>query len=213
MENTKPKVHFFKKPLAQSIIGIVTVVLLASGLLYWKSISSYVEIEMSQVSAPMIGIGPESAGILAEVYVKPGDTVVANESVARVGSETISAKIAGTVISVANVPGQVFSAGAPVVTMIDPGELRIMGKIDEDKGLSRIKVGDPVSFTVDAFGNTEFVGVVDEVSPTSNQSSVVFSISDKREIKQFDVKVRYDITLHPEFKNGMSAKMRVYAGK
>jgi multidrug resistance efflux pump len=111
------------------------------------------------------------------------------------------------------VPGQVFSAGAPVVTMIDPGELRIMGKIDEDKGLSRIKVGDPVSFTVDAFGNTEFVGVVDEVSPTSNQSSVVFSISDKREIKQFDVKVRYDITLHPEFKNGMSAKMRVYAGK
>jgi hypothetical protein len=101
--------------------------------------------------------------------------------------------------------------GSPVVSMIDPSQLRIIGKIDEDKGLSRIKVGDPAIFTIDAFGSTEFTGIVDEVSPTSNQSGVVFSISDKREIKQFDIKVRYDTLLYPQFKNGMSAKLRIYA--
>ena len=137
--------------------------------------------------------------------------MVANESVARVGSEILSAKTAGIVVSTINTPGQVFMPGSPVVSMIDPLQLRVVGKIDEDKGLSRVKIGDPVLFTVDAFGSTQFVGEVDEISPTSNQSSVVFSFSDKSEIKQFDIKVRYDIAQHPEFKNGMSAKLRIYA--
>ena len=148
--------------------------------------------------------------ILAEVYVKAGDTVTAGQPVARVGSETLYTKVSGTILSVQNVPGQVFAPGSAVVSMIEPSQLRVVGKLDEDKGLSRIKVGDPVSFTVDAFGAQVFNGIVDEVSPTSDQSSIVFSISDKREVKQFDIKVRYDIGRYSEFKNGMSAKLKVY---
>ena len=120
----------------------------------------------------------------------------------------------GIIINVNNTPGQVFTvstAGSSIVSMIDPSQLRVVGKIDEDKGLSQIKVGDPASFTVDAFGSEQFTGIVDSISQTADQSSVVFSISDKREIKQFDVKVRYDISAYPEFKNGMSAKLRIYA--
>jgi len=41
----------------------------------------------------------------------------------------------------------------------------------------------------------------------SREGDVVFNISDKREVKQFDVKVRFDISKYPELKNGMSAKM------
>jgi multidrug resistance efflux pump len=195
----------------QSLAGIVLIIVALLGLLYWKSTSSYVAIDMSQISAPIITIGPESEGILSEIYVKPGDKVVESEPLARVGGETLSAKTAGIVISTVNTPGQVFMPGSAVVSMIDPNQLRVVGEIDENKGLSSIKVGDSVIFTVDAFGGTEFTGIVDEISPTSNQSGVVFSISDKREIKQFDIKVRYDTALHPEFKNGMSAKLRIYA--
>ena len=211
MENSTPKKSFFRKPWVQSLTGIVLITIVLSGLLYWKSASSYVAVDLSQISAPIIAISPESEGILSEVYVKSGDNVVANESLARVGSEIISAKTAGIVVSVVNTPGQVFMPGSPVVSMIDPNQLRIVGKIDENKGFSNIKVGDLATFTVDAFGGIQFTGIVDEISPTSNQTSVVFSISDKRDIKQFDIKVRYDITLHPEFKNGMSAKLRIYA--
>ena len=209
--NNIPKENILKKPLVQSIIGIVFIALAFGALLYWKSISSYVAIDMSQVSAPIISISPESEGILSEMYVKPGQTVVADESIARVSGETLSAKTAGIIISTQNVPGQVFTPGVPVVTMIDPNQLRIVGEIDENKGLSSIKIGDPAIFTVDAFGGEEFTGIVDEISPTSNDSGVVFSISDKREIKQFNIKVRFDVALHPEFKNGMSAKLRIYA--
>src|SRR5262249_54386642 len=97
-----------------------------------------------------------------------------------------------------------------VVEMIDPSELRVVGKVDENKGLDRIAVGDSVSFTVDAFGGKTYSAVVDEISPTSEQSGIVFNISDKREVKQFDVKARFDTAAYPELRNGMSARMWIY---
>ena len=63
---------------------------------------------------------------------------------------------------------------------------------------------------MDAFGSQVFKGVVDEVSPTSNQSDVVFNISDQRPTNQFAVKVRFDPAQYPQLKNGMSAKVWVY---
>ena len=205
------KKGLFSKPWLQSLIGIIVICGAVLGLFYWKSTSSYIAIDMSQIEAPVIQIGPESEGILTAVYVKNGDEVKINQTLAQVGSEILSAKIDGTIIDVQNTPGQVFMPGSVVVSMIDPSQLRVVGKIDEDKGLSSIKIGDPATFTIDAFGGKEFTGIVDEISPTSNQSGVTFSISDKREIKQFNIKVRYDVLQHKEFKNGMSVKLRVYA--
>jgi multidrug resistance efflux pump len=210
MQPNQTKQSFFAKPWVHSLGGVLLVALCLFGVLYLKSVSAYVAIDKSQIAAPVINIGPQAEGVLSEVYVHPGDTVLADEPVAQVGSEILTTKTAGLVISVSNTPGQVFMPGSPVVSMIDPAELRIVGTIDEDKGLASLKVGDPTTFTVDAFGSTEFTCIVDEISPTSDQSGILFSISDKRQIKQFTVKVRYDITQHPEFKNGMSAKLKVY---
>lgn len=204
------KQSIFSKPWVQSLTGIIIVVLALAGLLVWKSLSSHVSIDTSQISAPTIAIGPQTEGVLSAVYVQPGDTVTAGEQVALVGSQVLSAQINGIVIATENTPGQVIMPGTAVVSMIDPGQLRVVGTIQEDKGLADIKVGQPVTFTVDAFGNQTFTGVVDQISPTSNESSIVFNISDKRQQQNFDVKVRYDIVAHPEFKNGMSAKITVY---
>jgi hypothetical protein len=63
---------------------------------------------------------------------------------------------------------------------------------------------------VDAFGSEQFKGVVDEVAPTSEQSDVVFNISDERPTNQFAVYVRFDPTQYPQLKNGMSARIWVY---
>ena len=69
--------------------------------------------------------------------------------------------------------------------------------------MNDIQVGDPATFTVDAFGGEQFKGVVDEVAPTSEQGSVVFNISDQRPTNQFAVYVRFDPTQYPQLKNGM----------
>jgi multidrug resistance efflux pump len=204
------KKSIFSKPWVQTLSGIVVILVALGGLIVWKSLSSHVKIDDSQILAPTIDIGPQAEGILYQVYVQPGDTVTPNEPVARVGDEILSAQIAGLVIATQNTPGTVFEPGTPVVSMIDPTQLRVVGTIDENKGLAELKVGQPVTFTVDAFGNEKFDGVIDQISPTANSSGVVFDISDERETQTYDVKVRYDIAAHPEFKNGMSAKITAY---
>ena len=55
-----------------------------------------------------------------------------------------------------------------------------------------------------------YVGTVDEISPTSRSSAVAFTISDKRELKEFNVKIRFDRSAYPELKNGMSAKVTIF---
>ena len=99
---------------------------------------------------------------------------------------------------------------ANVATMIDPTQLRVVGNLDENKGLANIQVGDAATFTVDAFGSKQYEGVVDEVSPTSQQGSIVFDISSQRPTNQFDVYVRFDPAQYPQLKNGMSARIWVY---
>ena len=90
---------------------------------------------------------------------------------------------------------------------------KIVGTVKEDAGLSNIAVGDPVTFTLDAWKGKNFTGIVEEISPTSKDSSIVFNISDKREVKDFTIKVKYDVSAHSEFKNGMSAKIKVFFKK
>ena len=41
---------------------------------------------------------------------------------------------------------------------------------------------------------------------TSRASGIAFSISDKREAKEFEVRIRFNVDDYPELKNGMSAK-------
>jgi multidrug resistance efflux pump len=194
------------------ILGLVIIGALGGGL-YWYVSSKTVYIDLSQISAPLINLSPVNSGVLEAVYVNDGDMVAVNTPVARVGDEIVEAKVAGEIVSVDNNIGEyvnVLTGQGTVATMIDPTQLRVVGNLDENKGLSDVQIGDLATFTVDAFGSKVYKGVVDEVSQTSNQSDVVFNISDQRPTNQFAVKVRFDPTLYPELKNGMSAKIWVY---
>jgi len=208
MEN--PKKSIFSKSWVQSLTGIILIIIIVAGLLVYKSISSYLSIEDATVSSPVISIAPETQEILDEVYVKEGDSVVEGQQLARLGSDILTAKINGTIIYTNNTPGQIFNPSQAVVKMIDPKESKILATVKETENLSEIAVGDPVIFTVDAFGSKEYTGIVEEVSPTSDDTSVVFNISDSRPVKEFTVKIKYDTSLYKEFKNGMSAKVKIY---
>lgn len=191
-------------------IALLVVAIGAAILAYFLVTDKRVEIENSTIEAPEINLAPTEGGTLLNMYVKSGDAVTANEVVARVGDELVETKIAG-IVTMANADlGAQYAPGQTVVAMIDPTQLRVVGQIDENKGLDRIAVGQYVVFTADAFGSEEFEGIVDEVSPEAQAADIVFQISDKREEQIFDVKVRFDTNEYPELKNGMSAKMWVY---
>lgn len=213
-ETTQTKIEKIGKSSGRrkTIIGIVitlVVVGVIGGLIYWRYSSARIYIEQAEVSAPLIQLGPATPGILQEVLVHEGDVVPADTVVARVDNALIKTNVAGVIVSVNGDSGKRFNAGEAVVAMIDPHELRVVGSLAEDKGLSSVQVGQTALFTVDAFGSKPYYGIVDEVSPTSRESGIVFNISDQRQSKEFDIKVRFNDEVYSELKNGMSVRLWV----
>jgi len=186
---------------------LLAVIAAAGGLVYWRVVSSRVYAEKAEIAAPSIDLAPQTSGQLQEIYVRVGDSIKANAPVALIGDELIKAKGDGEIIAVRQDIGKLFNRGEAVATMIDPNELRVVTRVEEDKGLRDIRVGQMAIFEADAFGAKRYTGTVDEISPTSRDTSAVFSISDKREMKEYDVKIRFDAAAYPELKNGMSAKV------
>jgi len=192
-------------------IAIIVVLIIAiAGILIYTDISSRISIDASQIYAPTISLAPITPGVLERVYVSEGDSVGKGKTVAVIGGQPLNTLTGGIITSVQNTPGQIVSSATPIVKMIDPDQLRVIGHIDEDKGLIYIKVGEKVTFTVDAFGSKKYEGTVESIGPSARQQDIVFSISDKRQVSQFDITVKYDVDKYPELKNGMSAKMKVY---
>ena len=197
-------------PMLAEAVLVIAIIALIGGYLYWQDMQGKIYIEKAEISAPIISLAPQVPGTIDQVYVQEGDRVSVGQRLARVGGQDITARTAGIIVWVNNAPGQMAYSQTPVVKMIDPWQLRLIGRIQEDKGLADIRPGQNVTFTVDAYGSREFQGVVESVSPTARQSDIVFSISDKREEREFDVKVWFDSFTYSELKNGMSAKMLIY---
>ena len=204
------KKSVFSKPWVQSLTGIIILVLLLAGFLVWRVTAGKIKTDNASIDAPIINLSPSTLGSLEDIYVNVGDNIAANTQVAKVGNEIITSKVNGIVVSVNHQEGQIFTPGQPVVSMINIDEERVVAKIDENKGLENIKIGQSVIFTVDTFGSKNYEGIIDEISPISNESGAVFSISDKRATKQFDVKIRFDTKKYPELKVGMSAKITIF---
>ena len=191
------------------VIGLI-VLALASGIggtLYWLHEQKYVYTDKAQISAPLIPLGPQGAGILRNVMVHEGDSLNAGQVVASIGDETIQTRVPGIALTVNRDIGAAYKPGQPAVVMFEPKELRLVARIQEDKGLRDVYVGQQAVFTLDAFGSRQFPGTVETIRQSSRSGDVVFNISDQREEQEYEVKIAYDVTEHPEFLNGMSARV------
>ncbi|MBI5304213.1 MAG: HlyD family efflux transporter periplasmic adaptor subunit [Chloroflexi bacterium] len=198
-----------KNPLVVGIVLVLGVIGLLAGFRYWQDAQSKVYIEKSGISAPVISVGPETAGILKALFVKEGDRVSVGQQLFNVGDRVTSARAPGIITMIQNTPGQFAGSQTAIVQMYDPNQLRVIGHIQEDQGLSDIRVGQKVMFTVDAYGSKEYQGTIERVAAAADQGNVVFSISDKRQQSIFSVTAAFDVSAYPELKNGMSAKMWV----
>ncbi len=209
-KNIEKKENIFKKPWVISIISFIVIFGLLGIFLFWQESSTTVFIEDSNLEAPIINLAPSTPGVLNALYVKEGDMVAANSQVALVGSQIISTGDGGLVASAPVVLGSYFSPGQTVVSIVNVSEMKVVGQLEETKGLDRIKVGQRATFSVDAFPGKTYEGIVDNVSSTADDTGVAFDISDQRPIEKFDVEVRFNVADYPELKSGMSAKITVY---
>ena len=193
-------------------IGAFLICVAIAGGAYWYVSSKTVYIDLSVVQAPVIDLSPTDSGQLQAVFVKVGDMVTANQPIARVGDGVVESQTSGEIVSVDQNIGEFENAmtgQAIVATMVDPTQLRVVGQLDEDKGLAAVEVGDTAKFTVDAFGSKEYYGVVDEVGQIS-EGDTTSNIFSQRPTYQFNIYVRFDPARYPELKDGMSARIWVY---
>jgi multidrug resistance efflux pump len=193
------------------LTALALCVLIISGT-YWVVSSKTVYIDLSSIQAPVIKLSPVNSGPLQAVFADVGDKVTANQPIARVGDEIVEAQTSGEIVSIDKNIGEfenAISGQSVVATMVDPSQIRVVGRLDEDKGLSSVKVGGMALFTVDAFGSKKYYGVVDEIGQIS-QGYTTTNIFDQRPTNQFDVYVRFDPTKYPELKDGMSARIWIY---
>jgi multidrug resistance efflux pump len=201
----------FKNKKLMALIGGILLLILA-GVLYiiFQKRTGRVYIDNSLIQTPVIVISPSSAGKVQEIDVKEGQSVQNGDVLAIVGSETLRADTDGLIISASDLTGSTVNAATQLIEMVRPVNFRVVGAIDENKGLNEIKVGQVVSFTVDALPGKIFWGYVDEISPSAVAPAFSFSTSSERATQQFSVYAKFDATAYPAIKNGMSAKMVVY---
>lgn len=192
------------------LLTVFLVVLMVGVYLVYQAREGRVFIDDSLVQDPISSIAPATPGKLTELDIYESETVKKGDPIAVVNGTTLYADTNGLIIMANNQIGSIVSSQNPVAQMIDLSNMRIAGTIDENKGLSDIRVGQVVSFTVDALPGKIFSGFVDEISPSAKQTQATFSISSERPTQQFVVYARFDAAKYPQIKNGMSAKMTVY---
>jgi multidrug resistance efflux pump len=206
--------NFFAKiknpKVLRVLLVIIVAVMLIGGYIFYQLLRDRVPIEDSLIQAPIITISPETPGKILDLKVYEGEKVKRGDVLAIVGTSSLNAYQDGLIVSVDNAIGSLASAQTPVVQMINFADMRIAGTIDENKGLDKVKVGQVVSFTVDALPGKTFWGYIDEISPTAKQTQLQFSVSSERPTQQFLIYARFNAYAYPQIKNGMSAKMTVY---
>jgi len=142
------------KTVRNIIFVLVAIGLIGGGYLIYKD-GRQIYNDKAEISAPNIILSSEQPGILRELLVKNGDRVFTQEVVAKLDNGFVRAKTDGIIVDTDNEIGKFFSPGMSVITMINPSDLRVVAHIAENKGLSSIKVGQKVMFTVDAFGSKQ----------------------------------------------------------
>ena len=126
-----------------------------------------------------------SDGRVAKVHVKPGDTVKVGDLLfemidaqsARDASPVIAAPVSGAVSAVYVTSGAQVYRGALLCEVADLTTLELSVEVDE-LDIDRVKLGDVLSFTLDAYAGQTFSGAVTEIRPigSARQNATYFDV-------------------------------------
>lgn len=127
----------------------------------------------------------QGAGRVAKVHVQPGDKVEAGDLLfemidaqsAKDASPVITAPVSGAVTLMQAASGAQVYRGMLLCEIADLAALELSAEVDE-LDLPSIRVGDVLSYTLDAYGETAFSGTVTEIRPigSARQNATYFDV-------------------------------------
>ncbi len=159
----------------------VALLAVAGGIGYWIYDNyTYYRTDDAQITGPMVNVSAPSAGQLATLTVKQGDTITAGQTVATLSPaagtnapQNISSPISGVVLQTTAVQGQLVSAGLPIVQVTDLKSVDVTAYIDEG-AINNVKTGQDVDIHIDAYSDTSFTGKIQQiVNATASQFSLL----------------------------------------
>jgi len=125
------------------------------------------------------------SGRVAKVHVQPGDKVEVGDLLfemidaqsAKDASPAITAPVSGAVTLMQAASGAQVYRGMLLCEIADLSALELSAEVDE-MDLSAIRVGDVLSYTLDAYGEKTFTGTVTEIRPigAARQNATYFDV-------------------------------------
>ena len=124
-----------------------------------------------------------AAGAIAERDIEQArrSTISANAALAdararlataqkQVGNTVITSPISGVVSDRQVSAGDVVQPGAMLFSVVDPSSMRLEGSVPAEQ-LSQVRLGAPVTFTVNGYPGRSFTGKVTRVNPTADPAT------------------------------------------
>ena len=139
--------------------------------------AQYAEAALAEAKAPM--------GREREIEAQRAAVEAARAALAmaewRLAQRTVTAPVAGRVSDVLAQPGETMAAGAPVVSILPPGNIFVRFFVPET-ALSGLHRGDPVSFGCDGC-RPDLTGTISFISPTAEYTPpVIYSESTRAKL-------------------------------
>jgi len=175
-----------RRTIILAVIGVAVIVVAAIVAVYAIQGARFVSTDDARIAADVVSVSPEIPGKLLEWRVKEGDMVDKDDvlgrqdlgaaltsgalnpqamgSVAGVAAEkaVLKAPIAGQVILSTAVVGELAVPGMSLAMIADTENLYVSANVKE-VDIARVHIGQPVDFTVDAFGGRTFHGRVQTI--------------------------------------------------
>jgi len=163
------------------IILAVLAIIGIGGYLFYNNYYFY-STDDAQVTGNIVNITTTAPGTLDSLSVKVGDRVSGGQTIGAISvsdnkggttSVNLTAPIAGTILQVPAVVGQVVTPGLPLAQETDLSNVNITAYIDEG-ALDNISTGQSVDIKVDAYSGTSFTGHVNQIiNATAGQFSLL----------------------------------------
>ena len=109
---------------------------------------------------------------IARLRAAEADLVVARKSL---GDSVLTAPMNGIVAQRHAQPGERVPLDARIVTLVDLTRLELGASVPA-ASIGQVKVGQPVAFRVDGFGEREFAGRIERINPSTTAGSRVISV-------------------------------------
>lgn len=136
----------------------------------------------------------------AEAALRAAEVVLANT--------TIVAPFAGVVTVRAREPGEIVQAGAPVLTLINPGDRWVRIYVREDR-VGAVHLGDRAAITSDTFPGKTYPGEVAFIASEAEFTPKNVQTTEERVKLVYAVKVRVTGDPEHELKPGLPADVRL----